>query len=69
MSLEPYETTHVGHGIAWHSTANGMNAHVTVGGKRVKSFKNRETAHTDAQRHATDLWLKANLNEFGHGGL
>lgn len=57
MTNQPYETNHLGNGIAWHTTADGMNAHVTVGGRRVKSFNNNETAHMDAERHAMDLWM------------
>jgi hypothetical protein len=67
MSNEPYETNHLSHGVAWHTTADGMNAHVTVGGKRVKSFRNNESAWMNAQRHAYDLSVKADsANNTGH---
>lgn len=52
-----------GHGIAWHTTADGMKAHVTKGGKVQKRFKG-ETAHMDAQRHAYDMWVQ---HEHGSG--
>lgn len=72
MSLEPYETTHLNHGVAFHHSSDGMKAHVTVGGRRVKSFggaKGHETAWMDAQRHAMDLSMKAQLNDkSGHLG-
>lgn len=58
MSREPYETVHLSHGVAFHHTSDGMKAHVTVGGKKVKSFggaNGHETAWQDAQRHAMDL--------------
>lgn len=55
----PYSTEHLGHGIAHHSSHDGMSAHVTVGGRRVKTFRG-ETAHMDAQRHAYDMWVQQN---------
>lgn len=64
MTTEPYETIHMpSHGISWHTTADGMKAHVTKGGKVLKRFKG-ETAHMDAQRHAYDMWVQ---HEHGSG--
>lgn len=68
MTTTPYETTHLDHGVAWHHTPDGMNAHVTVGGKRVKTFRNKETAWQDAQRHAMDLstqiWMEDGYSQW-----
>ena len=68
MSNIPYTTEHLEYGIAHHSSHDGMSAHVTVGGRRVKSFKG-ETAHMDAQRHAFDLFFEKQRNDkSGHLG-
>lgn len=64
MTREPYDTNHLGYGISHHATPDGMSAHVRVGGRTVKRFKG-ETAHMDAQRHAMDLWSKANVENDG----
>jgi hypothetical protein len=50
------DTTDYGHGITVES--DSMSGVVRVNGKVVKKFKG-ETAWSDAERHATDLVLKA----------
>lgn len=57
MSREEYDTNHLGYGISHHTSNDGMNAHVRVGGRIIKRFKG-ETAWSDAKRHAYDLWVK-----------
>lgn len=63
MSSEPFETNHLSHGVAWHTTADGMKAHVTVGGRVKKRFSG-ETAHMDAARHAMDLMFAEQRKQF-----
>lgn len=58
MSREEYDTQHYLYGVTFHTSKDGMDAHVRVGGRIVKRFKG-ERAWFDAKRHAYDLRLEA----------
>ena len=52
------ETIQVGHGVGYAHGPNGMTAWVVLDGKRVGKVYRGETAHTDAERAATDIAIE-----------